>query len=42
VNDLEKVKYVKHLVVPAEEIGSHSITTIPPRLSESTVELGVY
>src|SRR6266436_5822898 len=35
LNDLEKVKYLKHLVVAADEIGPHSVTTIPPRLSES-------
>jgi len=42
VNDLQKVKYVKHLVVAADEIGSHSITTIPPRFSESTVDVAVH
>ena len=39
---LEKVKYLKHLVVAVDEIGPHFITTIAPRLSESTVEVGVY
>jgi len=39
---LEKVKYLKHLVVAVDEIGPHSITTIPPRLRESTVEVGVH
>jgi hypothetical protein len=42
VSDLEKVKYLKHPVVAADEIGPHSITTIPPRFRESTVDVAVH